>query len=378
MPLLQGPVDAESFLALQASPSIRNAQEFLRPMLRFRYTNCYALMKAFSCKPGEVDLYVPSLVDFNYWLGPSDTEKSPLAAQLDAMEQVMRLMGGTVHCFVPFNPWAHVRNPKLFALLTDAIERRGFVGFKLYPPMGFSPSGNQKLGENERPPIWNLQGPQFPKDLDDAMMTLFAWCSKHDVPIMAHANPSNGPDEHSQVMGSPAHWRYAYEQMASAGIPPPAISFGHFGGDRWNGKERWAAEFAQLFREQPRAYADLSYWEHMLDPPGSDDYGRVIESLRATFRSNPEAKARLMYGTDWNMLAIEDRWQEYFVAFRRAITASAESDSGIPPNIAGLNASRYLGLLSSRGRNNRARLLDFYTRWGLPAPSWAAKTATLV
>jgi hypothetical protein len=76
LPLLQGPVDAQSFLALQASPSVRNAQEFLKPMLRFRYTNCYALMKAFSCKPGEVDLYVPSLVDFNYWLGPADTGKA--------------------------------------------------------------------------------------------------------------------------------------------------------------------------------------------------------------------------------------------------------------------------------------------------------------
>jgi hypothetical protein len=30
------------------------------------------------------------------------------------MEQVMRLMGGTVHCFVPFKPWAHIRNPGLF------------------------------------------------------------------------------------------------------------------------------------------------------------------------------------------------------------------------------------------------------------------------
>ena len=52
MPLLQGSVDTESFLALQASPSVRKAREFLKPMLRFRYTNCYALMKEFSCQAG--------------------------------------------------------------------------------------------------------------------------------------------------------------------------------------------------------------------------------------------------------------------------------------------------------------------------------------
>ena len=378
LPLLQGPMDTESFLALQASPSIRNAHEFLKPMLRFRYTNCYALMKAFSCKPGEVDLYVPSLVDFNYWLGPADTWKSPLEAQLDAMEQAMRLMGGTVHCFAPFNPWAHIRNPKLFAVLTDAIERRGFIGFKLYPPMGFAPWGNQKLGENERPPIWSKQGPEFPRELDDSMMTLFTWCSNNDVPIMAHANPSDGPDEHSEVMGSPKHWRWAYEQMASAGIEPPAISFGHFGGDKWSDENRWGGEFAKLFLEQPRAYADLSYWEHMLDPPESDDYGRVVESLKTAFRSNTEAKNRLTYGTDWNMLAIEDRWQGYFGAFRRVLAAAAGSDSSITPNVGGLNASRYLGLLNSGRRNNRARLLEFYARWGIPAPSWATKTGKLV
>ena len=375
--LLQGPVDTQSFLLLQASPSIRNAQEFLKPMLRFRYTNCYALMKEFSCTPGEVDLYVPSLVDFNYWLGPADTDKSPLAAQLDAMEQVMRLMGGTVHCFVPFNPWAHIRNPKLFGVLTGAIERRGFIGFKLYPPMGFAPWGNQKLPENERPPIWSKQGPQFPRELDAAMMTLFTWCSNNDVPIMAHANPSNGPDESSEVMGSPKHWRWAYEQMASVGVKPPAISFGHFGGDNWNDTRRWGGEFAKLFLEQPRAYADLSYWEHMLDPPESDGYSRAVESLKTTFRSNPEAKNRLLYGTDWSMLAIEDRWQDYFSAFRRVMASSAGSDPSITPNIAGLNASRYLGLLSSGSRNTRARLLEFYDRWGIPEPSWATKTKKL-
>jgi predicted TIM-barrel fold metal-dependent hydrolase len=294
------------------------------------------------------------------------------------MEQVMRLMGGSVHCFVPFNPWASIRNPELFAVLTDAIERRGFIGFKLYPPMGFAPWGNQKLGENERPPIWSKQGPRFPRELDDAMMTLFAWCSNNDVPIMAHANPSNGPDEPSEVIGSPSHWRRAYEQMASAGIKPPAISFGHFGGDNWNDDKRWGGELAKLFLEQPRAYADLSYWEHVLDPPDSDDYARVTEALKTVFRSNPEATNRLLYGTDWSMLAIEDRWQDYFSAFGRVIATSAGSDSSIARNIAGLNASRYLGLVSSGDRNNRARLLEFYARWGIPAPSWALKTQQLV
>src|SRR5947207_2931822 len=209
------------------------------------------------------------------------------------------------------------------------------------------------------------------------MMTLFTWCSTNDVPIMAHANPTNGPDDQSEAMGSPKHWRWAYEQMARAGIEPPAISFGHFGGDKWNAKNQWGGEFAKLFLEQPRAYADLSYWEHVLDPPGSEDYGRAVESLKTTFRENPQAKNRLLYGTDWSMLAIEDRWQDYFSDFGRVIAAAAGSDSSIAQNIAGLNAARYLGLLSGRRRNNRARLLEFYTRWGIPAPSWAAKTAAL-
>jgi hypothetical protein len=158
------------------------------------------------------------------------------------------------------------------------------------------------------------------------MMTLFTWCSINEVPIMAHANPSNGPDEPSEVMGSPRHWRWAYEQMASAGIGPPAISFGHFGGDNWNDDKEWGGEFAKLFLEQPRAYADLSYWEHMLDPPGSEDYAKVTEALKTFLGGNPEAKNRLLYGTDWSMLAIEDRWQDYFSAFRRVIAASAGSE----------------------------------------------------
>ena len=50
--------------------------------------------------------------------------------------------------------------------IVRGIDRRDrtqrISGFKLYPPMGFAPWGNQKLGEKERPPIWSKQGPGSP------------------------------------------------------------------------------------------------------------------------------------------------------------------------------------------------------------------------
>lgn len=377
IPLLESPLKLESLQELQRSPSFANAQEFLKPMLRLRYSNCYALMKAFSCSPGEVDLYVASLVDFNHWIGPAETRASPLRAQLDAMEQIMRLMGGKVHCFAPFNPWAHIADASLFPALKNAVENRGFIGFKIYPPMGFSPWGNQALPEKDRPPSWRNQSPRFAAMIDEAMMSLFDWCSANAVPIMAHGNPSNGLDTQSEVMGSPQRWQFAYAEMEKRSIKPPRISFGHFGGDDpSSSRDQWSTGFLELFSKQPDAYGDLSYWEHILEPVGSPDRTKVVAALRTMISGTAEAKNRLMYGTDWNMLAMEARWQEYFNEFGQVVNDAGAASSY--ENLIGNNAAHFLGLRPDNNPNTRSRLLKFYSKWNMPMPTWAIKTERLV
>jgi hypothetical protein len=63
------------------------------------------------------------------------------------------LSGGRVHGFVPFCPLCAVvhRSSQPLAdwdpleLVQNAIQNKGFMGVKLYPPVGFAPYGNKLL-----------------------------------------------------------------------------------------------------------------------------------------------------------------------------------------------------------------------------------------
>lgn len=79
-----------------------------------------------------------------------------------------------MHSFVGFDPRRQVQEPGTpLALVKRAILEHGFVGVKLYPPMGFQASDNK--------------GP-----IETALRRLYDWCKDADVPIMAHAENSIG------------------------------------------------------------------------------------------------------------------------------------------------------------------------------------------
>lgn len=69
------------------------------------------------------------------------------------MGKLSKLYPGECHAFFPFCPWRQVHFDKAadkgslenpLALIEEAIDHHGFVGVKLYPPMGFRPWNNKK------------------------------------------------------------------------------------------------------------------------------------------------------------------------------------------------------------------------------------------
>jgi hypothetical protein len=118
------------------------------------------------------------------------------------MSRIQVVSDGRIFPFVPFDPWRYVyEGESALKRVTDAITDGGAVGVKLYPPMGFAPYGNATLNPK---PMWPVKDfPDFGKRLDQAMGALFSWCIQAQVPVLAHANPSNAAHPSYKRLGSP-------------------------------------------------------------------------------------------------------------------------------------------------------------------------------
>ena len=70
------------------------------------------------------------------------------------------------------------------------MTKRGFLGVKLYSPMGFKPMGN--AAQDVTFPAYASQSePGFGAALDKALDALYAWCEANEVPILAHTPTAN-------------------------------------------------------------------------------------------------------------------------------------------------------------------------------------------
>jgi hypothetical protein len=326
-----GNLSVETLRGIFATDGYREAWEFLKPMFRHRIANCYALFEAFSGGPNAVDVFFPALVDFDHWIGDEPT-RSSIEEQAAVMQRIARLTGYRVRPYLPFNPYADIKSSRYFPMLQRFAAGSEFVGFKLYPPMGFAPEGNGLLERPRWPSSWAASGiPDFGRKLDDSMRGFLGWCASHDTAVMAHANPSNGPDPNSLVLGNPEAWRMALDRPEARGL---RLDAGHFGGDAANGS--WRDGWAQLMKDHPGVFADLSYWEELLSPDAASAAGE----LAALLKTYPYLSERLMYGTDWSMLAIQPQWKTYrdtFVTFLGPVFGDAL------PLIMGGNARRFAG-----------------------------------
>jgi hypothetical protein len=173
----------------------------------------------------RIVLMTPAIVDFSKWL--EDEDQLSIEEQVDVMARIAcRREGPRVHGFVGFDPlrqalYDHQRKPTdkdPMAVVRRAIEvarildgpltktTGGFVGVKLYPPMGFRAIDNKHLSDDRfnepaylRSPDMGL-GSEIGRKLDAALSKLYTWCSANNVPIMAHTSHSFGPNSDSSAV----------------------------------------------------------------------------------------------------------------------------------------------------------------------------------
>jgi hypothetical protein len=315
----------------------------------------------------EVDLFTPLLVDLG--AGLQDAPEVPPLLQLELQEKISRLsmLGrlerdshGHLHPFVGFDPRSELRSRQTKDVITPmevvqmAVHRYGFVGVKLYPPMGFRPIANAD------------------PEVDAILEEFYSWCEDEDVPVTVHCNDSNQANNAYRLFSDPKLWARVLDQHGRL-----RLNLGHFGGarkdeDPTDPASAWPAQIASLAKGHPHLFADTG--DHGIDDDQLAD--AYLARLIAMFRAGTptaEMASRLMYGSDWYMLALLPKSGEFLKEYRSRYVAKFGDDAGA--RFMGAAALDFLGF-SEAGNNNRARLVARYQRFELRPPAWLVSSSS--
>ncbi len=338
----------------------------------------------------NVDLFVAAQVDFDHWLRGS--AESSIEEQVDMLSKISILSEGKLLPFVAYDPRRNIEEKgRALKNVQKAILEKGFVGIKIYPPMGFRPIGNAEMDvrhfmepreAKEIPPSRRFE---FGERLDADLRALYAWAETVQVPIMAHGNESQGTRVGRKRLASPEFWARVAKEF-----PRLKINIGHFGGTddligsrgffglfgkedskRADDIDNWAYRIISLIEslgDQGEIYTDTAMFGALVRKQSGIEYFRALERQ---LNGNQAVTRRLMYGSDWMMLAAVNQHRNYHgsltAAYREVFPASAD-------RYRGANAAEFLGL--HRGDANRDRLDRFYAAARVK-PAWIRKVDRL-
>jgi len=386
--LKQGGDVARSHRCMEGSKGDSNAGSAAGRMKnsgkRCRYGNALLLQSSYP----EVDLFTPSFVDMYMGFGGSNSNYHELR---EVAALIAQLTQGRVHSFVPFDPWRQRMYEKEegsgswspFDEVHTWLASSGAIGVKLYPPMGYAPTGNgayacpsrYNASQHGRTTYLERSGWQrfrvrYGEEIDEVLDRLYKYAVQNEIPILAHANDSNYANDScarsAGGLGTPSQWRSVLERY-----PTLRVSFGHFGHFlAVNGESvevaRWASEFAEILADPryPNVYADVSYFNEILSPSPSR-MRKMREATESLLRTVPALKKKLMYGSDWWMLQREPGNAKYLSQIQSAFPTEMIED------FLGGNAVRFMGI--APGGSTRSRLERFYAERGMQRATWMQK-----
>jgi predicted TIM-barrel fold metal-dependent hydrolase len=350
--------------------------------------------------PG-VQLFTPAMVDMDCWLGDASFYDDRLQdhAQLALLKDKDRR--GRLHPIVGFDPVRQHATRTVFGEGSDhlaqvkrAIEEQGFVGVKVYPPMGFRPTRNHWLYPPGRPvsrpngePVACKLAPDEESkpvsltgaDLDRAMLELFDYCVAEDVPVMAHCT-SHGAEAKKRggYNADPRHWKNLLE-LDGGHYAKLRINLSHLGGD--SHRPSFHDCVIELLASHPNVYADVG--AHALVWEGGKDYRASFSyELVSALEEGRDWTRKAMLGSDWHTIYVESspgiylrEYMKFFDELSAAIdqqsadigkALSPDDDATRRANFRGLSALRFLGLDRDHpGSKARKRLEKFYRDNGI-------------
>ena len=310
-------------------------------MTQSRSSHARKYLAAMNGKTTRPALIINLLVDYDRWLADAPKPGSEHHHQVRFWTEFAKRHAGRlqVETFAGYDPLQHAvqrrangRTSSYFADLKGWVTAAPgaamrVAGFKLYPPMGFRVWKNEPLPQKDRAAaivrqLWTSKSwpiDEFPGEIDAALDDFFAFASQHDVPLLAHAWPSNEAYEGAGENAHPRHWLARVEQKPPRpGESPLRVCLAHF--DLKLDEDGTIRRILDLnLAGRANIYFDVAFHEEILKDGGADALLQGIEGLCA---GREAAADYFLFGTDWIMLAQLPRHQRYVDAFDAAIHRS--------------------------------------------------------
>ena len=299
-------------------------------------------------RPGEVQVFANQLLDLAYWLKAREVKQSDPDALIRLFAEISaRRSDVLILNFVGFCPLrAAIEGDVAHERVRRAVAEHGFAGVKLYPPMGFKPLENAGIGfghARARPAGGGAA-------LDRELRRLYGWCQANDVSIAAHASASMGAGPGTAAYSAPWLWAPALREF-----PDLRVSLAHFGGFGGHGNPQWETELIGMLDDFPNLFFDTGFWTEAM--AGAATRPAALATTRHLFEAEPLAGERMLYGSDWSMIARMPAHPAYLAGL--GSFAEELTGGGAPARaIMGDNARRWLGL--DRDGLQKARLARFH------------------
>jgi predicted TIM-barrel fold metal-dependent hydrolase len=328
---------------------------------------------------GTPRLLTPSTLDIENWLSTARAGAEPTPpTRLAEQSELMRLIAlqprpSLVHGFIAFDPWRYAddvvlgRSPDALKIVDVALKHDGFIGVKLYPPMGFRAAGNVRRSRDDFPEEFRRRHANNPgRALDDALACLYAYCVENDVPIMAHCAATNGTNLKNARCADPVFW---HEVLNNPKFRTLRLNLGHFGAV-WNLDKTvvqasddvsWTGYIVRMIEDNdfPNLYTDFGDFGVVLGRSDKELEQRktIFEKLHSLVLDpkNTKIRSRLMYGSDWLLLGREPGFEAYYAQVHDYLLQELGTS---PDEFFWKNAAGYLGL--AQGDKTRDRLRKFY------------------
>ncbi len=283
----------------------------------------------------ETQLFVHHMMDMKDFYTGGNTKYDFAPRQIERMERLAK-SEGRLATFVAWNPF---RSDGL-DVVKDALLNHNCIGVKVYPPSGYRPVGNT---DADYPPHPNVQPPP-PDTIEKRNLELFEWCAAEQVPVFTHCTPEGFEAyDHAGKNGAPTYWRRLLD--TNERLRELRLCLGHAGGGDWfstdeifNGPTSYPRQVFDLCTSYPNVYCEVGILDEVADAGSRQIFGQRFTTLIGAKR---EFAKRILYGSDWHMLYIHIRHQDFYANYRK-LFSEAGLDAYVEDFFSG-NALSYLG-----------------------------------
>ncbi|MHC5037887.1 MAG: amidohydrolase family protein [Planctomycetota bacterium] len=327
----------------------------------------------------RIDLHVPLLLDYEYWF--ENTPDRLMKDQIDHLAtRIVLPHEGRIHPFVAFdparelafrkgltNPDGHPEEHGALNLVKEAVEKKGFIGVKLYNAMGYRPFNNRAVErEREGIPMHKSKYRFTGEEYDEVLSDCYRYCVENEVPITAHCfmDGMESYKDASWDFGQAVFWREVLDQEAFRDLRLNLAHFGWNKAQRYDGNRCWVTDICEMFADYPHLYADVGHHRVIVEEK------KVLfqEDYKAMCARYPLVKERLLFGIDWHIVKRVRNYPDFLRCYLDVLQGDALFSEEEIADFLGGNALRFLGL--TPGGKNRERLRAFYRTHGINPPAW--------